>query len=104
MERDEGANSGAAQVRAVEATEVSQDERIMAAAKAMAKVRLAAHSFSPKLPADLVVELRQSAEDKLWPTLLEEAQAAIEAADEVARRVERGRVSAATPMRPGRRS
>jgi hypothetical protein len=101
--RDEGANAGAAQVRAVEPTGAGQDERIMAAARAMAKVRLRAHSFSPKLPADLVAELRQSAEDKLWPTLLEEAEAAVEAADEVARRLDRGRPAAAQPMRPARR-
>jgi len=57
------------------------DPRLEAAARAMARHRLAVHSFSSTLTPDLIAELLQLAEERMWPTLLDEAQVAVEAAD-----------------------
>ena len=57
------------------------DPRVEAAAKAMAKYRLSTHSFSPGLAPELVNDLLRAAEDRVWPTLLQEARLALEAAD-----------------------
>ena len=60
------------------------DPRIEAAARAMARCRLSTHSFSRSLGSETIRELLQAAEDRVWPTLIEEAKAALEAADAVA--------------------
>lgn len=59
------------------------DPRVEAAAKAMAKYRLSTHSFSAGLAPELVNDILQAAEDRVWPTLLDEARLALEAADGV---------------------
>lgn len=60
------------------------DARIEAAARAMAKYRLSTHSFSRSLGPELVDDLQRAAEDRVWPTLVEEARVALEAADRIA--------------------
>jgi hypothetical protein len=60
------------------------DPRIEAAARAMAKYRLSTHSFSRSLGRELVDDLQRVAEDRVWPTLVEEARVALDAADGVA--------------------
>ena len=62
-------------------TEVAVDQRLEAAARGLARHLLAGHSYSPALTAELVDELRGLAEERLWPKLLEEARAALIAAD-----------------------
>ena len=59
------------------------DRRLEAAARAMARHRLECHSFSSQLTAELIEDLRQTAEERLWPSLIEEARAALDAADQV---------------------
>jgi hypothetical protein len=68
--------------------EAPLDPRIEAAARAMARHRLSIHSFSRTLGPELIEDLRQVAEDRVWPTLVEEARVALEAADGVARQDE----------------
>ena len=62
---------------------VMLDPRVEAAARAMAKYRLSTHSFSPGLAPELVSDLLRAAEDRVWPTLLEEARLVLAAADGV---------------------
>jgi hypothetical protein len=50
----------------------------------MARYRLGRHAFSPSLNSKLVAKLCQNAEDKLWPSLVEEARLVVEAIDEKA--------------------
>jgi hypothetical protein len=66
-----------------EGTDWVGDRRLEAAARAMARHRLECHSFSPRLTAELIQGLRQIAEERLWPTLIDEARAALDAADQV---------------------
>ena len=70
---------------ATNTSDAALDPRVEAAARAMARHRLSIHSFSRTLGPELIEDLRQVAEDRVWPTLIEEARVAIEAADSVAR-------------------
>jgi hypothetical protein len=56
-------------------------KRIETVARALARFRLGKETFVSSLNPDLVGKLRQGAEDKLWPSLVGEASAVIEAID-----------------------
>src|SRR5437588_449994 len=60
-------------------------KRVEAAARAMARYRLGMDSFVSSLNPDIVAKVRQSAEDKLWPSLVGEAKAMVEAIDTLER-------------------
>jgi hypothetical protein len=61
------------------------DKRVETAARAMARYRLGLDSFISSLNPDVVAKVRQGAEDKLWPSLVGEAQAMVEAIDTLER-------------------
>jgi hypothetical protein len=61
------------------------DKRVETAARAMARYRLGMDSFISSLNPDIVAKVRQSAEDKLWPSLVGEAEAMVEALDALER-------------------
>jgi hypothetical protein len=80
------------------------DKRVEMAARAMARYRLGMDSFISSLNPDIVAKVRRSAEDKLWPSLVGEAQAMVEALDALerepnARTADRDRADA--PLREG---
>jgi hypothetical protein len=80
------------------------DKRVETAARAMARYRLRLDSFISSLNPDIVAKVRQSAEDKLWPSLVGEAKAMVEALDALerepnARTADRDRADA--PLREG---
>jgi len=60
---------------------MDKPKRIETVARALARFRLGKETFVSSLNPDLVGKLRQSAEDKLWPALVGEASAVIEAID-----------------------
>jgi hypothetical protein len=60
---------------------MDKPKRIEIAARALARFRLGKETFVSSLNPDLVGKLRQSAEDKLWGSLVGEATAVIEAID-----------------------
>src|SRR5262249_31414947 len=64
-----------------EARQMDKPKRIETVARALARFRLGKQTFVSSLNPDLVGKLRQSAEDKLWPSLVGEATAVIEAID-----------------------
>ena len=57
------------------------DKRVETAARAMARYRLGLDSFISSLNPDIVAKVKQGAEDKLWPSLVGEANAMVEALD-----------------------
>jgi hypothetical protein len=80
-------------------------KRIETVARALARFRLGKQTFVSSLNPDLVAKLRQSAEDKLWPSLVGEAAAVVEAIDAPAHdasgRAVDNRRHAATPLEGG---
>jgi len=61
------------------------DKRVETAARAMARYRLGLDSFISSLNPDIVAKVRQSAEDKLWPSLVDEAKVMVEALEALER-------------------
>ncbi len=61
------------------------DKRVETAARALARYRLGLESFISSLNPDVVAKVRRSAEDKLWPSLVGEANAMVEAIDTLER-------------------
>jgi len=51
----------------------------------MARYRLGRHSFTSSLNPELMGKLNQAAENKLWPSLVDEAKAVVEAIDALGR-------------------
>jgi len=61
------------------------DKRVETAARAMARYRLGLDSFISSLNPEIVANVRQSAEDKLWPSLVGAAEVMVEALDALER-------------------
>jgi len=60
-------------------------KRVETVARAMARYRLGAHMFSSSLNPDLIAKVIQGAEDRLWRSLIDEAEAVVEAIDALGR-------------------
>jgi len=60
---------------------MSQDARIEIAARAIARQRLSGSELTSKLASDLARGIHERAIEQLWPQLVDEARAVIEALD-----------------------
>jgi len=61
---------------------VTRSERVEAAARALIRHRLARHHVPASLTA-IVAESARRVEDQMWPTLLDEARAVVDALDRI---------------------
>jgi hypothetical protein len=57
-------------------------DRIEIVARAMARYHLGRQTFASALNPELITKLREGAEDKLWPSLVGEAKAVVQALDD----------------------